>query len=132
MPGSLAACVLRQASAPPPIGSNAVAVSGLPPLDSTVCAPAPPKSTAPGCTAAQLAARNGPPAGAAFGQVWVNAVTLPGAGGEPAPRRWASKNALPWSLSALSASTLLEPRAWPRSANCRATGAFAFAARRAL
>ena len=58
------------AQAPPPvIGSIFCAIDGLPALDAIVWAGAELKSTSPGWSAAHVGAVNGPPDGAAAGQV---------------------------------------------------------------
>src|SRR3712207_5960505 len=132
VPGESWLSVCTHGSCPAATGSIATDTFGSPPAEVTVWGSALPKRTAPGCRAGQLGAVYGPPAGWSAGQVWLHAVTAPGAGGAPVPFRYASRNAEPWSLRCWSALSLLPPRWWPRSPTWKATGAFGSAARTAL
>ena len=60
-------------------GSICGPIVGSPPLE-TSCGALPPKRTAPGLSAVQLDALNGPPDSAVCGQVEVYAVTAGGSG----------------------------------------------------
>ena len=82
MPLPLSAGVVGQ-GLPPTISSKTFAAFGSPPDELTFCARAALSLNAPGWIFAQLAAWIGPPAGALVGQVCVNALTEPAAGGFP-------------------------------------------------
>ena len=84
----LARSAVRLAQAPvPPIGSIALAVSRFPPPELMRCGARWRIVTVFGCRRSQFSARNGPPASAPGGQVWVNARTLPLRGARPWPFR---------------------------------------------
>ena len=67
--------VVAHASPPPAIGSTVRLTSGLPAAEETSSGSAALNRTSPGCSAFQSGASNGPPEGAAFGQVWVSVST---------------------------------------------------------
>ena len=130
MLGSLVCAIVLQESDVPAIGSNALATEELPPADVNVFAASEPKVTPGRCSASHVRALYGPPSGVVLGQVWLNAVTDPGAGPFAEFARWAEKNREPWLFRYLLVSALFAPRLWPRSPNWRLTGNPEYAVRR--